>query len=81
MTKSENVFVNSSLENVIEVPKSENALYQYKNIIIPIPQEVAKNDEEKIVENSLYENDEKLLLKVNEGILYKLKMWLKNIFG
>jgi hypothetical protein len=77
MVKGENVFVNSSLENVIEVPKSENVLYQYKNIIIPIPQEVTRNGKEK---NVVYKNEEKSLVKVNTGILDKIKMWLKNIF-
>ena len=80
LAKSENVFINSSLENIKKLEKSENELFEYKNIIIPIPRKEIKNKESEEIDK-LNKNEEMSLVKVNEGILGKIKNFLKKILG
>ena len=69
LIKAKNVFVNASLENVSEVPESENPLYEYRNIIIPIPRNNEKNEIEEL-------SNSESLIKSNEGIIEKIKRLL-----
>ena len=83
LVKSENVFINSSLENIKETEKSENVLYEYKNILIPMPEKNLKNKESKNLVNvaEFSKNEEMSLIKVNDGILSKIRHFLKKILG
>lgn len=72
LVNAKNVFVNASLENVKECEKSENELYEYKNIIIPIPhnkideienEDALERNKNNEIENMSLENAEKVDVK------------------
>src|SRR5699024_1959776 len=73
LVKSKNVMVNASLQNIQDTKKSPDEMYVYKNMILPIPQEEQKEIE---VEKN---NQERALVKVNDGIFEKMKRWLKKL--
>ncbi|MCI8310427.1 MAG: hypothetical protein HFJ45_09840 [Clostridia bacterium] len=74
LANSENIFVNTSLENTREVENSQCELYTYRNIILPIPKE------EKISEEKTENVEEMSLQIVNKSIFEKIKNYLKNFF-
>ena len=87
LVKSENVFVNASLVNIKEKEKSPDELYEYKNVILPIPQKIIEEEQETIIEieekiKTEENKKENLdLVKVNDGILAKIKRFLRKILG
>ena len=75
LVNSRNVLVNTSLNNVKEVEKSPYELYEYRNIILPMPkkeEELGKLEEENKTEISLQ--------VVNKTILEEIKDFLRRIF-
>lgn len=74
LVKSKNVMVNTSLQNIKNTKKSPDEMFEYKNIILPIPQEVRKE-----IEVEKEDNQEWSLVKVNDGIFEKIKRWLIKI--
>ena len=88
LVNSENIFVNASLINVKEKEKSPDELYEYKNIILPIPQKILEEEKEtiedvkEITENIDETKKENLdLVKVDDGVLAKIKRFLRKILG
>lgn len=77
LVHSRNVLVNTSLQNVKEINKSPDEMYEYKNIILPMPKEETIEVKREIEK----ENKETALVKVNESIFDKIKKFLKRIFG
>lgn len=77
LVKGKNVFVNASLQNVMKYEKSEEELYVYKNIILPIPKEMKFESEEIVKEDS---NEEKSLIEINGNIFSKIKRYLLKLF-
>ena len=77
LADSRNVFVNTSIENSIEPIKSDDELFKYKNIIIPlpkglikeIPKEIDKTEINKNIDN--YESTQ--LVKYKESLWEKIK--------
>ena len=76
LVNSQNILVNTSLENTKETDISSCELYNYKNIIIPMPNKESK--EETVEFKSEEENS---LQVVNKTIFRKIKDFLKKIFG
>lgn len=77
LANSQNVLVNTSLANAKSTQNSPYELYQYKNIILPIPKEAKKDT----VEQEKLEKEEQTSLQiVNKTILGRIKEFLKRIF-
>lgn len=78
LVNSQNIFVNAGLENAKKTEESQYELYEYRNIIVPIPD----TNEDKKIENNIdkNENEEKKLVVVNRTILEKIKEFLRGIF-
>lgn len=73
-----NVFVNTSVENAIQPIQSDDELFKYKNIIIPIPKdmiaEISKErDNIEIEENRDNTESQTQLVKYKESLWEKLK--------
>ena len=68
LVHSQNVLVNASLENAEKTPDSIQEMYEYKNIIIPIPKE-----EKKEIEDSKLKETKKENKKVEETKEEKVK--------
>ena len=69
--------VNASLENIGESSKSLDEMYEYKNIILPIPRKVLDKTKEELENTNMEKKSELALAKVNEGIFEKVKKFLK----
>ena len=75
-----NVFVNTNIKNAINIMESEDELYRYKNIIIPIPKEIIKEkilnkygkEKEEINQNKK-KNESTQLVKYKESLWEKIK--------
>ncbi len=80
LVNSENVFVNANLENVQDTIRKDKLLYEYKNIIIPIPQEATKELMHNSVNDENDKSEEKALVVKEEGILGKIKEFLRKLF-
>lgn len=80
LVNSENVFVNANLENVQDTIRKDKLLYEYKNIIIPIPQEVTKELMHNSENDENDKSEEKALVVKEEGILGKIKEFLRKLF-
>ena len=76
LVKSQNVFVNTNLENIEKPTRKDGLLYEYENIIIPIPQEVKKE-----IINEIKNKETSLIVKEKKGILEKIKHFLEKIFN
>lgn len=92
-----NVFVNTSLQNAKKVEQSIDELYEYKNVILPIPQkeldEMIKETENIVQESGETveqestevakneENKEVALQVIPERLIDKIKTFLRRIFG
>ncbi len=73
LVHSRNVFVNSSIENIEEKIETEDMLYEYRKIIIPIPQrEIEKKNEDINTE---------MIIKKEENIFTKIFEFLKGLFN
>lgn len=55
LVHSQNVMVNASLENAEKTPDSIQEMYEYKNIILPVPKEDKKESETKEAETKTKE--------------------------
>ena len=82
---ADNVFVNTNLKNVFEIINSDNELYKYKNIIIPVPKEMIKREQEsdKSIANAVEINtqhEEKQLVKYKQGLWEKIRNIFKELF-
>lgn len=80
LVHSKNVMVNASLQNVENIRKSSNEMYEYKNIILPIPRELMEEIEREVEEQVSEEIYENSLVKVNEGIFEKIIRFFRRIF-
>lgn len=82
LVNAENIFINTSLENVENVEKSKNILYENRKIIIPLPQSQKEEKNEQVKEE--YKNVEgentQLIIRKKENIFSKIKEILKRIF-
>lgn len=76
LVRADNVFVNANLENEYSVMNSENELYKYRNIIIPIPKDLINKRESKENQEADETND---IEKNNMMIEYKESLWQKII--
>lgn len=75
LVHSENVLVNASLQNIKDAYASPDEMYEYKNIIFPMPRDERIEEFEDVNE----EQTEKSLTVVNQNVFYKIKMWLRKI--
>ena len=76
LVHSQNVLVNASLENAEKTPDSIQEMYEYKNIIIPIPKEEKKEIEDSKLKETKKENkklEETKEEKVKETEIKKTK--------
>lgn len=80
LVNSENVFVNANLENIQDTIRKDKLLYEYKNMIIPIPQEVTKELMHNSENDENDKSEEKALVIKEEGILGKIKEFLRKLF-
>ena len=87
LVRSQNILVNASLQNTKAVKESPNELYEYRNIILPIPQNETKEPIEpsedqlsKIELENNYLSQELTLETVNNTILDRIKNFLKKFF-
>ncbi len=81
LVNSENVFVNASLENVQDTIRKDELIYEYKNIIIPIPQEETNELINDIENDENNKSKEKALVVKEEGILGNIKKFLRKLFA
>lgn len=72
MVNSRNILVNTSLMNAKEVDNSPYELYEYRNIILPMPKEEKKFDNLEILSK-----EEVFLQVVNKTIFEKIKDFLR----
>lgn len=82
----DNVFVNTNLKNTFDKISSEDEMYKYRNVIVPVPKELinrkevskeitqAKNDE------SEKKNDDKMMITYKETLWQKIKLRFKDFF-
>ncbi len=80
LVHSKNVMVNTSLQNVEDIKKTANEMYEYKKIILPIPRELMEEIKKEVEKQSTEETSELSLVKVNEGIFEKIKRFFRRIF-
>ena len=80
LVQSKNVMVNASLQNVEDIRKSSNEMYEYKNIILPIPRELIEEVKKEVEKKTTEETSELSLVKVNEGVLEKIKRFFRRTF-
>ncbi len=80
LVHSKNVMVNTSLQNVEDIKKTANEMYEYKKIILPIPRELMEEIKKEVEKQSTEETSELSLVKVNEGIFEKIKQFFRRIF-
>ena len=80
LVHSKNVMVNTSLQNVEDIKKSANEMYEYKKIILPIPRELMEEIKKEVEKQSTEETSELSLVKVNERIFEKIKQFFRRIF-
>ncbi len=92
LAQCDNVFVNAELSNTIGTLESKEELYKYKNIIIPVPQELikkdidkekideSKNEEEQSEGKESQEYKEKMMIEYKEGLWAKIKKRFKELF-
>lgn len=76
LVKGKNVLVNTSLVNAKETEESPYELYEYKNIILPMPKK-----EQKVEELEIQEAEETCLQVVNKTIFERIKDFLRGFFG
>ena len=72
--------VNASLHNVEDIRKSSNEMYEYKNIILPIPRELIEEVKKEVEKKTTEETSELSLVNVNEGVLEKIKRFFRRTF-
>lgn len=77
LVHSKNVFVNASLQNIRDINKSPDEMYEYKNIVLSIPREEKINEDEKQDKPQ----EEMSITVVNQSIFAKIKAWLRRFFG
>ena len=77
-----NVFVNTSVENAIQPIQSDDELFKYKNIIIPIPKDMIKKILKEI-HNTKNEENRDNTESQTQLVKYKESLWekLKRRFG
>lgn len=80
LVHSKNVMVNASLQNVEDIIKASNEMYEYKNIILPIPRELSEEIKKEVEQQTIEEVSELSLAKINEGVLEKIKRFFRKIF-
>lgn len=80
LVHSKNVMVNTSLQNVEDIKKTANEMYEYKKIILPIPRELMEEIKKEVEKQSTEETSELSLVQVNEGIFEKIKQFFRRIF-
>ena len=80
LVHSKNVMVNASLQNVENIRKSSNEMYEYKNIILPIPRELMGEVKREVEEQPAEEKYDNSLVKVNESIFEKIIRFFRRIF-
>ena len=79
LVHSKNVMVNTSLQNIKDTRKSSNEMYEYKNIILPIPKELIEEIKDEVEKQSTEEKSEWALVKVNESVFEKIKRFFRRI--
>lgn len=79
LVNSQNVFVNANLENCQDTIRKDQLLYEYKNIIIPIPQEVTKEIMHNSENDENNKSEEKAIIVKEKGILEKIKEFLRKL--
>ena len=77
-----NVFVNTNVENAINTLESEDELYKYRNIIVPVPKELLSkervNDNTEKKESEFENNKDEQKNKEMTGLIkYKESLWEK----
>ena len=77
---SKNVMVNTSVQNVEDIRKASNEMYEYKNVILPIPRELSEEIKKEIEKQTIEEVSEVSLTKINEDIFEKIKRFFRKIF-
>lgn len=80
LVHSKNVMVNTSLQNIEDTKKSPNEMYEYKNIILPIPREDITSIKEEFEQPKGYKKNELSLVEVNESVFEKIKRFFKTLF-
>lgn len=81
LVHSQNVLINTSLQNIKETKLLPDELYEYKNIILPIPIKEKSKEEVLKKEKLIQDKEQEMLLKiVNKGILDKIKEFLKRMW-
>ena len=80
LVNSQNVFVNANLENVQDTIRKDQLLYEYKNIIIPIPQEATKELIHHAKNDKNIKSEGKAMVIKEEGMLEKIKEFLRKLF-
>lgn len=83
LARAENVFVNANLENEYSAMSSENELYKYKNILIPVPKDLINKREskenQKVDEiNNIEKNN--MMIEYKESLWQKIKKRFRNLF-
>lgn len=78
---SKNVMVNTSLQNIKDTIKSPNEMYEYKNIIFPIPRETVEEIKKEFEQQLIEEKGELSIVEVNESVFEKIKKFLKKFFS
>ena len=80
LVHSKNVMVNTSVQNVEDIRKASNEMYEYKNVILPIPRELSEEIKKEIEKQTIEEVSEVSLTKINEDIFEKIKRFFRKIF-
>lgn len=85
LVNANNVFVNTNIQNASDTLISEDELYRYKNIIIPIPKELLNKynniKEEKNIESiNDQSSEDKMMIEYKESLWQKIKNKFKNLF-
>ena len=80
LVHSKNVMVNASLQNVEDIINASNEMYEYKNIILPIPRELSEEIKKEIEKQTIEEVSEVSLTKINEDVFEKIKRFFRKIF-
>lgn len=77
LVNSQNILVNTSLDNAKEAEKSQYELYEYRNILLPMPKTEKKEEYLEIEKETKQETS---LQVVNKTIFEKIKDFLKKFF-
>ena len=96
LARSNNIFVNADIQNTFDTISSNDEMYKYRNIIVPIPKElinIKENQKEEVIDNKTnnttiqketYEshkiNNKKMMIEYKENLWQKIKSRFKELF-